>query len=242
MEFPEEEANPGLTRTHFNLRSSGAPAESPNPKRTGLHTRGYLPHIKREGATYFVTMRLADSMPREVLIRFEADKAANVRAAETAANRSALLRELTRHHHRNVERYLDRGAGACHLRRPEIARIVADAIKFFDDERYRIIEWVVMPNHAHVVVWPLPNFLLGDIVGSWKKFTGRRANKILGLTGSFWQPEPWDHWIRDDEEMERVRSYTRRNPVIAGLCGTPEEWRWSSAWAGDDPTRAGATE
>lgn len=241
MEIPEEETNPGLARAHFNLRSAGAPAETPNPKRTGLHTRGYLPHVKREGATYFVTMRLADSMPRDVLLRFEAEKAEKVRAVRKSENRSALLREVTRHHHRNIERYLDSGVGGRHLRRPEIAKLVSDAIKFFGEQRYQIIEWVVMPNHAHVVVWPLPNFLLGDIVGSWKKFTGRRANEILGLSGSFWQPESWDHWIRDDEEMKRIRSYTRRNPVIAGLCKTPEEWRWGSAWGGNGPDRPRAT-
>ena len=37
--------------------------------------RGYLPHVKREGASYFVTFRLADSLPKAVLLNFEREKA-----------------------------------------------------------------------------------------------------------------------------------------------------------------------
>lgn len=241
MDDPKEVSNRGLTRSYFNLRTAGSPTETPNPRRTGIHTRGYLPHVKQEGATYFVTMRLADSMPEEVLLRFEAEKAEAIRSAEKSENKSMLISESNRKHQRSIERYLDSGAGACHLSKPEIAQLVVDAIEFFNKERYRVVEWVVMPNHVHAVVWPMPSFLLGDIVESWKKFTGREANKILGLRGRFWQPESWDHWIRDDGEMERICSYTQRNPVIAGLCKTPEEWRWGSAWGGGDSGNSAAT-
>jgi hypothetical protein len=48
----------------------------------------------------------------------------------------------------------------------------------------------------------------------------------------FWQPESYDHWIRNDEERARIAAYIRRNPVSARLCKEPEEWRWSSAWDG----------
>ena len=66
--FPPNEPNPGLERTRHQLRASGAKDEAANPLRSGIHTRGYLPHVKREGASYFVTFRLADSLPKEVLL------------------------------------------------------------------------------------------------------------------------------------------------------------------------------
>src|SRR5262249_18013547 len=100
-------------------------------------------------------------------------------------------------------------------------------------ERYLLNDWVVMPNHVHTVVWPMPNHLLGDIVGSWKGFTARKANEILDRVGqAFWQKESFDHWIRDDDEKARMCRYVINNPVSGGLAKTPHGWRWSSAWPG----------
>jgi len=69
------EPNSGLKRVQFALRAKGVPEQPPDPLRSGIHTRGYLPHVKREGASYFVTFRLTDSLPREVLLRFEREQA-----------------------------------------------------------------------------------------------------------------------------------------------------------------------
>ena len=77
-----EDPNPGLERARFQLRADGVPAETPNRLRSGIHSRGYLPHVKREGASYFVTFRLADSLPKEVLLRFLGEKAERLRALE----------------------------------------------------------------------------------------------------------------------------------------------------------------
>ena len=88
-----------------------------------------------------------------------------------------------------------------------------------------------MPNHIHALVWPMPNHLLSDILKSWKQFTSRRAKRLLGLgEEAFWQPESYDHWVRNDPEQGRIAAYIRRNPVNAGLCASPEDWRWGSAW------------
>jgi REP element-mobilizing transposase RayT len=90
-----------------------------------------------------------------------------------------------------------------------------------------------MPNHVHTILWPMPNFTLSEILKSRKRHTARQANLILGATGeTFWQPESYDHWIRNDEEKARIRRYIRMNPVKAGLCKAPEDWKWSSAWPG----------
>jgi len=86
---------------------------------------------------------------------------------------------------------------------------------------------------VHVILWPLPNFTLSEILHSRKTFTARQANLILGMTGQpFWQRESYDHWIRNDEERARIRRYIRMNPVNARLCKSPEDWKWSSAWPG----------
>ncbi len=228
--MPDPDPNPGLERVSYELRASGVPADAPNPLRSGIHSRGYLPHVKREGASYFVTFRLVDSLPAEVLLEFKRKQAEQLRELRdvTPAAREDIDRELQR----EIERYLDRGVGECYMRRPEVADIVAEALLHFHGEQYFLDDWVIMPNHLHLILWPMPNHTLSDILRSRKRHTARQANIILRRTGeTFWQHESYDHWIRDDEEKSRIRRYIRNNPVKAKLCQSPEEWRWSSAFS-----------
>jgi REP element-mobilizing transposase RayT len=228
--MPHEKESQGLQRTSYQLRSSGVPPETQNNLRTGIHSRGYLPHVKVENASYFVTFRLADSLPKEVLLRFEQEHAAALRKLKPGANRTE-EEEINRDLRRKIERYLDLGKGECWLRKPAIANLMVEALRYFNEVHYRLDSWVIMPNHVHLMLWPLPNHTLSDILKSRKSKTARQANLLLGRTGEpFWQRESYDHWIRSDEEKARIRRYILMNPVKAGLCKTPEDWCWSSAW------------
>jgi len=163
------------------------------------------------------------------LMSERAERLRCVQAKATAEDLDAIERDYAR----KIEGYLDRGTGKCELRRVDIAELVAQAIQFFDGDRYVLRAWVIMPNHVHVVFFPKPNHTVSAIVKSWKSFTALRANRILRRTGQpFWQPESYDHWIRNDEEHLRCCRYVHNNPVKAGLSKAPEEWRWSSAWPG----------
>jgi len=238
-----DDVNRGLERVQYSLRATGVKDDSQNSLRSGIHSRGYLPHVKREGATYFVTFRLADALPHEVLLQFEREQAERRRLLHQAQQQGWATKDseeaIHRDFHRKLERYLDQGRGACYLRRPEIAELVANALVYFEGQRYFLRDWVVMPNHVHAVLWPMPNVLLSDVLKSWKQYTSRRAKRSLGLgEAPFWQPESYDHWIRDDEENARICRYVRNNPVSAGLCARSEDWRWSSASAlREDSTR-----
>jgi REP element-mobilizing transposase RayT len=164
-----------------------------------------------------------------VLLQFELERAETLRNAETSAQSADANKELQR----KIERYLDMGRGECHLGNPAIAEVVAEFLRYFDGEQYVLEEWVIMPNHVHFVIWPMPNWTLSGIMQSRKRHSAREANRLLGRTGTkFWQPEYYDHWVRDEEEKARIRRYIRNNPVKAGLCGAAEEWRWGSAWNG----------
>ena len=92
-----------------------------------------------------------------------------------------------------------------------------------------------MPNHVHVVVRLLPGNKLADVVHSWKSFTAKRANELLGRSGSFWQREYYDHLIRDEQELERAMRYVSENPVKAGL----RDWKWVWVCGRDARTTAG---
>src|SRR5262245_60963169 len=125
------EPNPRIKRVEFELRATGVKPDAANSLRSGIHTRGYLPHVKREGASYFVTFRLADSLPREVLLKIQGARAERLQrfyAQKDAADKAGLtlrqmdsVEEIERDYFRRLEGYLDRGQGACWLQQPDIA-------------------------------------------------------------------------------------------------------------------------
>lgn len=211
---------------------------------SGLHSRGALPHLKREGSVYFVTFRQAGSLPREVLLQFKQEREAILQHA-LAAKRPLTWHEqeeVFRWYSSRVDKHLDSGHGQCHLSNPDFAKIVASAIQYFAGQRYELRAWTVMPNHAHVVVWPMAGYKLSDILHSWKSFTAHEINKRLPKKYvPFWQGESYDHLIRDDEDLQRCCHYTVMNPVNAGLCSRPEEWPWSSSYAGLNNGNGGGT-
>jgi type I restriction enzyme R subunit/putative DNA methylase len=197
----------------------------------GFHSRGVLPHLKREGGTYFVTFRQAGTLPKEVLLRFKQERDVILQQA-LAAKRPLTWHEqeeLFRWYSSRVDKYLDAGHGTCYLHDAELADLVAGAIKFFEGQRYELRAWVVMPNHAHIVVWPMPGNTLSDILHSWKSFTSHEINKRLpAKVVPFWQGESYEHLIRDDDDLHRCCHYTLMNPVNAKLCARSEDWKWSS--------------
>ena len=202
------------------------------PIHDGYHHRGYLPHLKVSGAAYFVTFRLADSLPREVVLRLKEQRDDLLRRAKEdwPGRQDHMRRELFTWYASEVDSVLDQHSGAAWLRDARVADLVAGSLRHFDGARYHLHAWCVMPNHVHVVVRPLGEHSLETILHSWKSYTGSEANKLLDRTGEpFWQTESYDHWIRDDADFAHCCHYTEENPVKAGLYSKVDEWRWSSA-------------
>ncbi len=98
----------------------------------------------------------------------------------------------------------------------------------FDGGRYHLQAWVVMPNHVHALVTPNEAFTLSSILHSWKSYTAKRANQLLGRAGEFWQAEYFDRAIRDERHFEKAVAYIETNPVKAHLCRQAEGWRFGS--------------
>ena len=187
-------------------------------KRLGWYSRGYHPHFDGPMVVQSVGFRLADSVPKRLLRRWRQEVEEDLELDKARAVRLERL----------VSRFEDTGYGACHLRRPAVARLVQESLLHADGDRYRLIEWCVMPNHVHVLVEPLRT-PLPDIVRMWKSTTARQANRLLGRSGPLWMRDYYDRFIRDSRHLEAVRRYIWLNPVQAGLCREPEEWLWSSA-------------
>jgi REP element-mobilizing transposase RayT len=176
--------------------------------------RGYLPHYDSEALTQFITFRLADSLPASIYktLQFKL--------------RTKQISEIEYHH--AIERALDVGGGKKFLNDPRIARLMAEALIKFDDERYRLLAWVVMPNHVHLLLKTINDYSLASIIHSIKSYTSTQSNKILLRQGQFWTADYFDRFIRDRVHFDRVKRYIENNPLKAGLCELPEEWPWGS--------------
>jgi len=186
----------------------------------------YLPHWTKEGGIYHIRFRLADSLPQEKLREWKEERKEILKEAARQKRRLSVSEQkrLDFLYSAKVEKWLDAGHGACWLRQNEVASIVATTLHFFHEDRYRLLVWCVMPNHVHVLMEPITHSLV-DILDSWKKFTARKANKMLGREGkSFWQREYFDHLIRNREHLERTSNYIWNNPEAAGLVNW--KWRW----------------
>ena len=116
------------------------------------------------------------------------------------------------------------------LSKPEIGLIVCDALKHCDGDRYRLHAWCVMPNHVHVAFAAIDPHELSAIIGSWKSFTAKAINRVLGREGQLWAPDYYDRYVRDDAHYEATISYIEDNPVKAGLCANASDWPCSSAF------------
>jgi hypothetical protein len=144
-------------------------AEQPRFGEVRIRNRGRLPHWEKDGGLYFITFRLGDSLPLPVL-----KKIVERHRVLQAAKRSGLL--LLPHQKaivdayspKKIEEYFDRGQGDCHLRDPRIAELVADALRVYDGQRYRLTAWCIMPNHVHVVCRLLPGYELASVLRTWK--------------------------------------------------------------------------
>ncbi|MDF1815772.1 MAG: transposase, partial [Verrucomicrobiales bacterium] len=112
---------------------------------------------------------------------------------------------------------LDSGAGSCLFRDNKLSGIVADSLTFFHGSRGWTGDYVVMPNHVHVLLTPIAGNELEDILQSVKSFTSNKINQITGSEGSLWQRESYDHIVRDAGQLVAFQMYIRSNPAKSGL-------------------------
>jgi len=197
----------------------------PPPGFQGLHLdkqmlvyQRHLPHWRQDGATYFVTFHLADSLPKSKRAELEALKVEWERR-HTPPWSNEVQEELARQVHERVERWLDQGMGCCVLKQGLLAALVTSSMHHFDDDQYELDCYAIMPNHAHVILRPLIPELhsLEAILGSWKKYSSRRINWELKRRGELWEEESYDRIIRDEEHLWRAIQYIGSNPQKAGL-------------------------
>lgn len=229
MRTPEPTGNTYLGNAGLCTRQPiTAASTEPHPPATeprGWHSRGYMPHFDSNDVIQHVSFHLADSLPKEAVERIL------VELQDLEPERQGAEKR------RRLEALVDSGYGICWLRRPDCAEIVQSSLLHFDGERYRMIAWVVMPNHVHALFQTLNGWSMNDVVGGWKTFTANAIGQCVRQPNEprphVWHPEFWDRFIRDETHFANVMSYIHNNPVKAGLVSHPEHWLWSSANPGN---------
>ncbi len=194
-----------------------APHFKPLRKEAEIHIhRRRLPHWEQDGCTYFVTFRLADSLPVEKLKVWQEQKAIWLKHhPQPWSDRTA--EEYNERFVDQMQEWLDAGHGSCALQGTEVRTVVENALRHFDGERYALDAFVVMPNHVHLLVQPMPGFSLSGILHSWKSYTSNVINKKLGRSGPLWLDENFDHAVRALSHLNRFRQYIASNPAQAHL-------------------------
>jgi REP element-mobilizing transposase RayT len=218
--------------------SSAPPRPGPAPTFRGLNPHGEvriyrrdLPHWRQAGATYFVTFRQADSIPKSVLLTWQDEDrqwlaAHGIHGPLSDPNCQATFEALPEKERRAFEKRqghrlhigLDACHGSCLLRNGAVRDIVGAALQHYDGDRWWCGDWVLMPNHGHAILQPIGEHALEATLKSVKGYAaGRLTRESLKPAGHFWQSESYDHIVRDRKEMRAIRTYIAGNPEKAGL-------------------------
>lgn len=198
--------------------------------------RRHLPHWQPRDAVFFVTFRLKNSLPIEVIKSLKEEREHKKVALEGFPESEREKRNYleARRYFGKWDSFLDKAEfGPRWLSKPEIANIIKEAMLYRDGNVFDLHTFCIMSNHVHVVFeisksdWQSDLLPLHKIMQSLKRHTARQANLILGREGAFWQDESYDHVIRDNEEYIRIVNYVLENPVKAGLASQWEQWQWT---------------
>ena len=185
----------------------------------------HLPHWEVDQGRYFITVHCADSLPKEAVLRLK-ELTESLREIEPSSEAfAALPREIFR----ATEKYLDAGHGSCPLARSGAAELVQNELLSLSDWRVEVPHYTIMPNHWHALLAPEPRspHSLSSIMKRIKGRTAKSIRQTLGGTGSVWQREWFDRWMRSDAEWEKCVAYIRNNPVKAGLVKTWTDHAWT---------------
>ncbi|MEX2607825.1 MAG: transposase [Kiritimatiellia bacterium] len=225
-EIPAQDAPPPyrLDAAHPHLSHAPPPHDYFNPDESVDIHKNDLPHWQQGGAWIFVTFRMGDAMPAEKLKQWNRERNEWMTLHPDPWDEQTLW-EYHRTFTERLEHWLDSGEGSCALRDPAVRQVVEKALLHFEGERYDLDDFVIMPNHAHVLFRPVNGHVLPKILHSWKSYTGGVINKMIGQSGGFWQEDYWDRLVRSENHMNHCRRYIAENPVKAHLGEVEYTWR-----------------
>ena len=193
--------------------------------------RRTFPHYQFDHSYYFVTFRLFNSLPIDIIQmlkgKYRKSESQIIRSVDESRRYSELY-NLQKKYFGIYDRYLDKSESCTnYLADERIAKIVSDTLFFKDSIDYDLICYCIMPNHVHMLLWI--EWLMKPfykIMQSIKRFSSRKSNLIINRSGTFWEEENYDHIVRDREEYIKIVKFILTNPLRAGLVSKADDWEW----------------
>ena len=177
-----------------------------------VNLSGKLPHWSQDGTLQFITMRMCDSLPGEVLADLKAR-----RDSFLSHNPRPWAYEVAMEYQKVIgSRYmafLDRGYGECILKHPQAREIVGEAISYHEGLSFEVLSYVIMPNHLHLLARFDATVEISEVIASIKRFTTNRINRMFDRGGKLWQDEYYDRIIRNPTHLDNCLGYIRSNPL-----------------------------
>jgi len=128
---------------------------------------------------------------------------------------------------------------------PEARTTVLNSLRHFHEKRYEMFAACVMPDHMHLLIQPWPKgdddkgksafWELSELLHSIKSFSAHSINELEKTSGSIWQKERFDRYVRSDRDLEQKFHYILRNPWNSGVAKHNEDYPW--IWTQDDEAR-----
>jgi putative transposase len=186
-----------------------------------------LPHWQPPEETFFITYRLAGSIPVSIIAKLQQEYFTEKQHPD---NQTLEKKEAIRNKHfLAFEHELDNNLNEPHwLKEEKIAAIVMESLLFNDTKLYTLLAACIMSNHVHILIRLLPTApTLNTILQNHKKFTAVQSNKFLQRSGQFWTEESFDIIIKDNSHFYNTVYYIIQNPVKAGLVSDWYNWKWT---------------
>ena len=199
--------------------------------------RRHLPHIHPDGYPLFITFRLANTLPDEILAELKIKREHEIRLA--TGKPGTELQEIEQRYFSEYDQWLDKcTTGPRWLENENIAKIVNDKILEMQSKRYKLVASCVMPNHVHLLIENLAREIAGrhgknstypvaETLRLLKGSTARHCNQDLDRSGQFWHRESYDRYVRNEMERNRIIQYILNNPVKAGLVKEWKDWKYT---------------
>lgn len=196
-----------------------------------------LPHWQIPGAEYFVTFRLAGSLPIHVVKNLQLLRRKHQESiTEKPENIKGFQKKFESKLFKKYEDLLDNcSSGPRWLEKPKIAEILKESIHYRDGHKYDLYAYCIMSNHVHMVFRHIENHQTKNsfqilspitrILKNLKSYSALQANRALKREGAFWHEESYDHLIRNNSELENIIRYTIYNPVKAKLVKNWQDWQ-----------------
>ncbi len=191
------------------------PSDFLDPKSVVRIHGNRLPHWQQDFKLTFITIHFGDALPLVVVEKIKVAKKQwlNVHPQPWSEQEKLIYKENFEDF---LEKYLDRGYGCSIMKDQEVAVELECCLIHDNEKKYELISYVIMPNHAHVLV-KLYDVEMSEFVGEWKKYSALRMNRMVGRQGPLWQAGYWDTMIRNQGHLDAVLEYIDKNYRQGGV-------------------------